>query len=270
MAALLIAMLITAAFTLTSSVALAQGSTDASNAEARALFEEGLRFVESQQWQEAADRFGRVLAIRASVTVSYNYASALVHLNRIVEASRVLRGVVADPAAPREVLTAARTLLAEVEPRIGQVTVRLRGDTTDVLVTIDDKPLPEGSIGVPVPLDPGEHVVRATRGGVPLARRVVEVTDATPLTHVEIDVVPLPSAVAASAAPAGTSDTQPVPLNDTADDSGGGTWLWITGGSVLAVGAIVVVGLLIASPSDPDPVRGNVDPFVIRGRVATP
>lgn len=236
-------------------------------AEARTLFEEGLRFVEAQQWQEAADRFGSVLAIRASATVSYNYASALEHLGRIVEATRVLRGVVADPSASREVVEAARKLLAAQEPRIGQLTVRLRGDTSDVLVTVDDQTLPEGSIGIPVPVDPGEHVIRATRNGLPLARRKVEVTEGSTSINVEIDVVPLPSAVAAEASPPADQAAQPLSLDTDSGDGGGSTWIWIAGGSVLAVGAMVLVGLIVANPSDPDPVHGNTDPPVLHGRV---
>lgn len=263
----MVALTFTIVIALAPSTMSAQAPADAQTSEARKLFEEGLRFVESQQWQEAADRFGLVLAIRASAIVSYNYASALVHLGRMVDASRALRGVVADPAASRDVVEAARTLLGEVDPRIGQLTVRLRGDTTDVVVTIDDAPVPAGSIGIPVPLDPGQHVVRATRSGLPLARRVVEVTDGAPLINVEIDVVPLPSAVADNAQTTPAPASNSAPLAEPADDGGNGSLMWIVGGSVLAVGAMVVVGLLVASPSDPDPVSGNTDPPILRGRV---
>lgn len=246
----------------------AQAVPDAQTVEARKLFDEGLAFVERQEWQEAADRFGRVLAIRSSAIVSYNYASALVHLDRMVEASRALRGVVADPGASPEVVEAARTLLSGVEPRIGQLTVRLRGDTTDVLVTIDDEPLPEGSIGVPVPVDPGGHVVRATRGGLPIARREVEIHEGSPLLNVTIDVVPLPAAVAHEAGSTVAQDSPDTFASDrAATDEGGNAWVWIVGGSVLAVGTAVVVGLLVAGGSDADPVLGNTEPAVLRGKV---
>jgi hypothetical protein len=242
--------------------------------EARRLFDEGLRYVESQQWEQAADRFGRVLAIRASAIVSYNYASALVHLGRMVEASRALRGVVADPAASPEVIEAARTMLSGVDTRIGQLTVRLRGDTTDVQITIDNEPLPEGSVGIPYPVDPGEHVVRATRGGRPIARRKVEIHEGAPLLNVTIDVIPMPDAVAApggtGSAAESTSTNQAGHAEPTEADSeqGGKTpWMWIIGGSAVAVVAVVVVGVLIASPSEPDPLLGNGDPAVLHGRV---
>lgn len=236
-------------------------------AEARALFEEGLQFVEAQQWADAADRFGRVLAIRSSAIVSYNYASALVKLERLVEASRALRGVIADPSASSEVVEAARALLETVEPRIGQLTVRLRGDTANVVVMLDDEALPEGSVGIAVPVDPGERVVRVTRDGLPIARRVVNVLEGAPLYSLTIDVVPLPTDVA-SAAPAGTGNGDAgLTANDRSETDGGTPWGWIIGGSVLAVGA-VVVGVLLATPSEPDPVRGNTDPAVLRGRVS--
>lgn len=239
-----------------------------STAAARALFEEGLQFVEAQQWAEAVDRFGRVLAIRASAIVSYNYASALVKLERLVEASRALRGVIADPSASSEVVEAARALLEGVEPRIGQLTVRLRGDAARVVVTLDDDPLPEGSIGIAVPVDPGERVVRVTRDGLPIARRVVNVVEGAPLHNLTIDVVPTPTEVAV-ASPSGPNDDRAhLAANEHADSGGGTPWGWIIGGSVVAVGVAVVVAVLVASPSDPDPVRGNTDPPFVRGRVA--
>lgn len=238
-----------------------------STAEARALFEEGLQFVEGQQWAEAVDRFGRVLAIRSSAIVSYNYASALVKLDRLVEASRALRGVIADPSAASEVVEAARALLEGVEPRIGQLTVRLRGDTARVVVTLDDEALPEGSIGIAVPVDPGERVVRVTRDGLPIARRVVNVAEGAPLHNLTIDVVPMPTQVAGASPNGPNADRAHLAANDNADSGGGTPWGWIIGGSVVAVGVAVVVAVLVA-PSDPDPVRGNTDPAVVRGRVA--
>jgi hypothetical protein len=241
--------------------------TDAT-AEARALFEEGLQFVEAQRWADAADRFGRVLAIRSSAIVSYNYASALVKLDRLVEASRALRGVIADPSASPEVVEAARALLEGVEPRIGQLTVRLRGDASNVVVTLDDEPLPEGSIGIAVPVDPGQRVVRVTRDGLPIARRVVNVMEGAPLHNLTIDVVPMPTEVAGTSPNGPNGDPTHVATTDTSDSAGGTPWGWIIGGSVVAVGVAVVVGVLIATPSDPDPVRGNTDPAVVRGRVA--
>jgi len=237
-------------------------------AEARALFEEGLQFVEAQQWAEAVDRFGRVLAIRSSAIVSYNYASALVKLDRLVEASRALRGVIADPSAAPEVVEAARALLEGVEPRIGQLTVRLRGDTARVVVTLDDEPLPEGSIGIAVPVDPGERVVRVTRDGLPIARRVVNVAEGAPLHNLTIDVVPMPTEVAGTSPTGPDDDHARLAANENSDSGGGTPWGWIIGGGVVAVGVAVVVGVLVATPSDPDPVRGNTDPAVLRGRVA--
>src|SRR5882672_1974841 len=66
--------------------------------QARQLFNEGLALVEHEDWAGAEERFRRVLALRSSHVVSYNLASALTHLERLVESAELLRGVARDPS----------------------------------------------------------------------------------------------------------------------------------------------------------------------------
>src|SRR5712671_6532786 len=71
-------------------------ATEQSTDLARQLFNEGLDFVEHEHWAEVEDRFRRVLALRSSHVVSYNLASALMHLGRFCESSELLRAIVRD------------------------------------------------------------------------------------------------------------------------------------------------------------------------------
>ncbi len=93
----------------------AAGENDEQNVDqARQLFAEGLDFVEHEDWVNAEDRFRRVLALRSSHVVTYNLASALMHLGRLVESSELLRSVVRDPSADATTHDAATQLLSEI------------------------------------------------------------------------------------------------------------------------------------------------------------
>ena len=97
--------------------------------EARLLFEQGIAHVEASEWALAEQSFRRVLAIRSSPVVAYNLASALAQLGRLIESAELLRVVVRDPAVDAATRDPAQQLLAEIEPRICSLTVRVQGDT---------------------------------------------------------------------------------------------------------------------------------------------
>src|SRR6185436_26753 len=84
------------------------------NAIARALFDEGLQFVDSETWESAADRFSRLLAIRYSAVAAYNLALARSHLGKLVLAAETLRKLLVDPALDPKVREPALSLQADV------------------------------------------------------------------------------------------------------------------------------------------------------------
>ena len=261
-------------------------AADATTEEARKLFAEGLEFVESEDWVQAEERFRRVLAMRGSHVVAYNLASALEHLGRLVEAAELLRPVARDASVEPRTKAAAERLLAQVEPRIGSLTVRLSGDSHGALVRLDDKQVQISEQVLTVSVDPGSHRVVVERDGVIVASRTIQVGDADSLqSSIAIEVPPRLGASRAAAseprddrprlpfgtlsqpthAPQGAVDPGPPPADDE-DSLFESPWLWV-GVGVVAIGAGVTLALLL-SEEDVKPVGGDTDPPVIHGRVA--
>src|SRR5882672_5789913 len=170
----------------------AEAATDARSVEqARQLFTEGLHFVEDEDWAQAEDRFRRVLALKSSHVASYNLASALDHLGRLVESSELLRVVLRDPAVDPTTHDAAQQLLNEIEPRIGSLTIRITGDSSDASLSVDDKPLELSAAVQAISVDPGLHHVRVQRASATLVEKEVTVGGDAPLqADVTLELAP--------------------------------------------------------------------------------
>jgi hypothetical protein len=155
--------------------ALARGEAEPESARqttARRLFDEGLEYSDAGRWQEAAERFGRAYQMKPTAEISYNLAQVQVRLGHLSAAAELLRRASADPDAPPEVREASRARLAQVTPRLGRLAVRLE-TRQDALVTLDGRTLEPGTLGLPLAVDPGPHLVRARWGdGQDLSRRV--------------------------------------------------------------------------------------------------
>ena len=213
--------------------------SDEQIARARELFAEGLGFVEAEQWEQAADRFSRVQAIRSSPVVSYNLGSALFHLGHYVEAGEALRLALSDAGADKDVAAASRQLQAEIDAKLGHVTVELRGSHLDGLeVTVNGRSLSRDSWGIPMPVNPGTQRIEVNRGGMTVTTRELNVGGDDQLrVEVTIDIAPTPAQTAASAGPATASTTTEEPSDDD-------TLWWVVGGVGVAV--LVSVGVAVA------------------------
>jgi hypothetical protein len=250
--------------------------------QARQLFAEGLSAVEREDWVVAEDRFRRVLALRSSHVASYNLASALVHLGRLLEGSEQLRAIVHDPVAEAATRDAATQLLSEVEPRIGSLTIRVGGTLDGARLSLDGRSIELTGQALTLSVDPGKHEVSLQRREAPTETKAVVVGGDAPLqAEVTFELAaPLAPAKVAQSAYVPTSAGQPRPIPRTApqrkdepepQDDGSilsEWWLW-TGLAVLAAGAAATV-IVVSSPGEPDPVRGDTLPPVIRGRVVAP
>jgi hypothetical protein len=244
--------------------------------QARQLFNEGLRFVEDEDWSQAEDRFRRVLALRSSHVASYNLASALVHLGRLVESSELLRVVLRDPAVDANTRDASQQLLTEIEPRIGSLTIRITGDASNASLSVDDKPLELAAAMQAVSVDPGVHHVVLQRDGAVLAQRNVAVGGDAPLqADVTLELAPRiapETAVTRSEPTRRAMPVVPASRQEPEADTGGGDsvltkwWLWTGVGAAVAAGVIVA---LVAAPSSQQakPVSGDTEPPFVRGRV---
>ncbi len=138
-------------------------------ATARALFDAGVACVDRADWACAVEQFGRARALRASPVIVSNLAIALAHAGRLVEASESYRALARDGSAPDELRAAAAQAITELAARIGRITVHAAGSIDDIAIAMDGTNLAVSSVDVPLPSDPGEHVVEARRQGTLVA-----------------------------------------------------------------------------------------------------
>jgi tetratricopeptide (TPR) repeat protein len=232
-------------------------------AAARALFNEGVEFADRSQWNEAADRFQRALSLRPSSGVAHNLALALMNLGRYVEASEHWHRILRDPTASPQLRTLAESHLAEVEPRIGRLTVRVTGDPNKATIQVGRRTVTPAELGVPLPIDPGSYEVTATQSSQTVATQQVSVTaGGTAEVTLELSGSEYASneALDRSLQPAGQSDTSRRARKDGAFYEQ--WWFWTAAGVVIV--GVTVGAVLLSSDKTEGPIGGNASPPVLR------
>ena len=137
----------------------------ARDASARELFDQGVGLAEQGDWAAAEDRYRRALALRSSPVISYNLASALSEQGKLIEASEMLRRVLADDKTEPALRQTATQLQATLGPRIGRIQIALQGQERDDSVLLDSRVLHSAQLNVEIPVDPGSHQLRLERAG---------------------------------------------------------------------------------------------------------
>lgn len=155
--------------------ALAVG--DAERAGARAQAVAGAQAFEKGQWQESLDRFTRAESIVHSPTHLLFIGKSQLQLGQLVQAHESLMKVVNEKAdagasaafleAQRDAQKEAQSLLDQLEPRIPQLRIILNGAPSGgTQVTMDGEVVPAALVDVPHPVNPGQHVLKATASGL--------------------------------------------------------------------------------------------------------
>jgi len=207
--------------------------SDAERAGARAAATAGVEAFDAERWQEAVDYFLRAESIvHSPVHLSY-IGRARAQLGQLVLAREALMKVVHEqatsPAAERA-KEDAETTLAQIEPRIPALTIKVDGALgREVQVTVDGAALLPALIGIPGPVDPGKHVVVASAGTARTEQEVV-------LSEAEAKTITLllpPPTAGDDAVPVAAGDQAPAPAESGASSKKGG----------LVVGSIVGFGV---------------------------
>jgi hypothetical protein len=211
------------------------------NTLARALFDEGLRFVDSENWQQAQDRFGRVLELRYSAVAAYNLGLAQARLGHGVVAAAALRRLLADPGLDPKVRDRTNALLHDIESRFAWLNVRVFGDCKHCAVFLNKDEWPWAVVGVSVPVDPGKYTLQLRRASQVLSEQHVQLA---PTVRLEASLFANRDARGATApagalqAPVAPATAAPKPAAHSSLLSSG--WFWGTLG-VLAVGATTAI-----------------------------
>lgn len=231
---------------------------DATRNAARELATEAAAALAKGEKAKAQDLYRRAYALLPAPTLSVREGRVLEQLGRLVEAAEayvrtVRKPLSADAPEPyRAAVTEANDALVALRPRIPKLTVTVEGvDRRDknLAVSLDGKPMARALVGVPAPVDPGEHVVvaemadgRRATGKVTLAERE------TKTLRLELGAAPK---TPGAAPPAGnaviTSERSP---NDASASDGSTQRLFAyaaLGAGAVGVGVGVATGLMATS-----------------------
>jgi hypothetical protein len=142
-------------------VARAQGANN--QAAAQALFDEGRRLMEQGKFAEACPKLESSQKLDPGAGTLMNLA-ACYEKNGQTASAWVTYTDAASAAAGRhpDWVEAAKAKAAALEPKLSKLTIDVRAKTSGLVVKRDGVVLPEGTAGVPIPVDPGKHTIEAT------------------------------------------------------------------------------------------------------------
>ena len=152
--------------------ALAQEPDAGTRMAARELAVSGAEAFDKQDFATALDRFIRAESLYKVPSISVMVARCYARVGRVVEAvdkyEETLRAPL-DAAAPEAFQRAVAEATAEVElarARVARVEIHLPGDApADAVVLLDDKRVPRALLGVPTPVNPGQHRLSVSASG---------------------------------------------------------------------------------------------------------
>lgn len=232
------------------SPAAALAQTDEQRAAARELALEGIGAYEAGKDAEAVDRLKRAQALVHAPTHLLYLGRAHARLGQYVRAREAYHRILRDGLAPgsprafRDARDAAEKEIAEVEEKIARITIRLENapeDLATVRVTLDGTAVPSVLLGVPQPVDPGEHRIEASAPGLRAEPKDVALA-AQQKGEVVLVLTPdgSPAMPASPSAPARTGEAGGSILVHDDRASGGSSGLRIAGYSALGLAAVGV------------------------------
>jgi hypothetical protein len=198
------------------------------------LATEGAQAFNEGRFKEAVDLFVKAESLMHAPPHLLFAARAHAKLGQFVKAREAYMKVVKEQLAPnapqafRDAQAAAEEERKQVEPHIGRLTVKVEGaeGAKDLVVAVDGQPIPSVLLGVPQPMDPGDHTVTATATGFKSAPVAASLKDAgigavTLKMEVDNSVPPPGAAPAPGAAAGGALSTAPAgPAADAGSKSG--------------------------------------------------
>ena len=142
---------------------------------ARRLYEEGLDAFNKGRWSLAYERFKASYDLAPRVVTLFNLASSQMNMGKVVEAAENYRRFLRETTDGRypDLRTDATNLLESLEKQVAQVTLELTNVDASDIVAIDDTEFPHAAIGEPIPMNPGSHAAKVSRGGAVVATRPI-------------------------------------------------------------------------------------------------
>jgi hypothetical protein len=204
----------------TSSIAHA-APTAADREIARHLMDEGKSRMKDKDAQRAIDAFTRANEIMHVPTTGLALAKAHLAAGHLVEAHDLANEVVhtpresGEPAVFDTARKSAKELDAQLKARIPTLRMKVKGGTI-ARVTIDDVEIPTSTVGDPVPVNPGKHVVLVkggdggeAKGEIELAERDAKEIELVLPQHAEAKAPAVKSLFTPSSSPAAPPSSTP-------------------------------------------------------------
>jgi hypothetical protein len=185
------------------SLALAQSAsadtTPEDKAAADALFAEAGKLAKENKWAEACPKLEASIKLDAAIGALFHLAECYEKTNRPASAWTTLHDAydLAKKANDKR-MKDAEDGANRIEPSLGKIVLTVRADVqpADLEVRRDGTLLARGALGVPVPLDPGEHVIEASASGKQTWRQTLRIPAGPGITTVEIPpLVDVPAAL---------------------------------------------------------------------------
>lgn len=226
---------------LTPSVALADAAP-ANVAAADALFQSAQQDLEQGKWADGCPKFERSMTLDPSVSTLLNIAKCHDHDGKLILAWNALqRAIVMNRDTPDGDRQAAldkysRDALAVLEERLPYLTIRVTDDVPGLSVRRDDALVDLKTLGQPIPVDPGKHVVVARAPGFKSQRTEIALAE----RKREQVLISLTKAPVSTTSP---SEPYVQPAEPPADTSGSRSipvWVWPVGGAGVALVATSV------------------------------
>jgi hypothetical protein len=176
------------------------GAPSADAAAAQALFERGRQLMAEQRAPEACPLFEESHRLEAGIGTQFNLASCYEAVGRFASAHTVFLDVAAASRArgQEQRAQAASARARAVELKISRIVIQVEpAQQAALTVERDGSIVGAAQWGLAVPVDPGEHEIRAYGPGFVPFRRVVDVGTSPRLHTVQIAALPLTSDEAA-------------------------------------------------------------------------
>ncbi len=225
-------------------VAFAQQPSAVDVAQARELFNQGLRLREKGDSNGAVEKLKAAHALANTPITGLELGKTYELVGKLVEAREVLLSIGRLPVQSAETsrATAARAegarLAEELRPRIPSLTVKISGaPPSAVTVSIDDAPIPSEALEAR-PVNPGAHDVSARAGSGSPVHASVDLKEGE-ARDVELTIAP--------AAPIAQSPQTPSPAPTTPEgpsSRSGGALSPVFFGGVGVAGAGLIVGAI--------------------------
>jgi hypothetical protein len=239
---------------------VARADSPGSDVAATALFDEGRRLMTAHNYADACPKLAESQRLAPSGGTLLNLAECYEHLGQTASAWAAWKDAAAraNAAGKAQAEKMALDRAAVLEPKLARLTVALApdSDVAGLEIKRDGVTLGRAEYSVPIPVDPGTHIVEAR---APKKRALSAQIDVAPkqvdarVTVQLSDEAPVP---VASSTPAVTTSPTPAPIPaDRAESSGGAstqrTVAWITlGAGVVGVAVGSIFGLEAKSNND--------------------